>query len=319
MRGLAEGKGLADLSRPLLPFLLGGVLGACAPAEDHKLPETEQPLIEWIDEVRGQILRADTGSYVSPTRGEREDFEAALNTLLSGDEIEAMDLFAGIDYELGRLVDPKRRRHYLTLREDEDRGWGSLILRENPKWSSLNIQVPHPLYDRSSLELGRFLFENKEANSILIAGAHRHNITLSEGEIYGDADVAHYRENIFHVISNVMASSPKDLTVQIHGFALENHPDFPSDPPVDVIISDGYEVMKDGGSAASVSWRLENTAFEVRRCNETWQNLCGTDNVQGQDINQDGGSRGSFIHFEVSDDIRNDPDKRSRLVLNMLP
>lgn len=131
-----------------------------------------------------------------------------------------------------------------------------------------NVQVPHPVSDRDTEELGVRLLENTPSGSLVVAGAHR-RAGRSDA-----ADVAHREDSAFHSI--VVELQKRGVPgLQLHGFAES------SDRPYEAVVSGG-SAQSTSREASALADRLESEGLRVCR---GWSARCpleGTTNVQGR-------------------------------------
>lgn len=154
------------------------------------------------------------------------------------------------------------------------------------------MQVPHPVADAHSEELGVAILRGTPGGVLVLAGAHRE---------YGRgiaADVAHRRDTVFHAVCDALLK--RHLPgVQVHGFADDSVPGF------DAVTSTG---AGDRGRATgrAVADALEDRGMDACRA---WARDCpleGRTNMQGRAAAAAGVP---FLHIEFSRRVR-ESDKR---------
>ncbi|MGW3633543.1 hypothetical protein ACWD7F_25870 [Streptomyces sp. NPDC005122] len=166
------------------------------------------------------------------------------------------------------------------------RGWGRVYidLDHRPSWS---VQVPHPVFDRGTEQLGVRVLRGSPGGILVIAGAHR------KSGVGNSADVAHRRDTVFHAICAELARRGMP-GIQLHGFAASSAPGY------DVVTSTG------AGSAGRHDGRdladaLRTHGFRVCRA---WARSCpleGLTNMQGRVADDD---HVAFLHIEFSPTTR---------------
>ncbi|KOV69234.1 hypothetical protein [Streptomyces sp. MMG1121] len=229
--------------------------------------------------------------YRRPGRADRDDIAAAIGLLLDGHRGQAEQRLAQRDFTVRTVVDRPTGRHYAEVADRTDtavtpRGWGRVYvdLDHRPSWS---VQVPHPVFDRGSEQLGVRVLRGSPGGVLVIAGAHR------KAGVGNSADVAHRRDTVFHAICAELAR--RGLPgIQLHGFAAESAPGY------DVVASTG------AGTAGRPEGReladaLGAHGFEVCRA---WVRSCpleGRTNMQGRVADAD---HVPFLHVEFSPTVR---------------
>ncbi len=234
----------------------------------------------------------DTG-YRRPTRDDRRTLAESVALLLDGRRTAAEHRLADVDFAVRTIKDPVGGRRYAEVADrSEDgaapRGWGRVYIDlDSPvRWS---VQVPHPVADRYTEQLGARLFSRSPGGILVIAGAHR------DAGRRDTADVAHRRDSVFHAICAELVR--RGLPgVQLHGMADD------SAPRHDVVASTGRgrHAVSEGRDLADA---LKERGFDVCRA---WARSCpleGRSNVQGRaaafhDV--------PWLHIEFGPGIRED-------------
>lgn len=135
------------------------------PASDLYRPPSREELLFLDGEVVTPLLELAATGYADGA------FESA-----ALDELRAVAAAAAVfDYELVWYRHRPTAQDYVILAEDDAaprrRYWGTYVLRLGAARPYL-VQVPRPLFERSSFEYAVALFERLEASLLLIAGAH---------------------------------------------------------------------------------------------------------------------------------------------------
>ncbi|MFC9283581.1 hypothetical protein [Streptomyces collinus] len=239
------------------------------------------------------------GGFRPPGRTERETVAQGVTLLLDHHREQAEHRLAEVDFAVRTVVDTATGRRFAEVydRVDEGpspRGWGRVLLDlDHPvRWS---VQVPHPVADRDTEQLGVRVLRGAPGGLLVIAGAHRES---GEGNA---ADVAHRRDTVFHAICSELVA--RHLAgIQLHGFAQESAPRY------DVIASTGTGA--DGRAAGRrLADELGARHFSVCRA---WVRSCplpGRDNVQGREAAAEGVA---FLHVEFAPGPRTDPAASAR-------
>lgn len=196
-----------------------------------------------------------------------------------------------------------------------DRGWGTFIVNNAAK-RNLDIAIPHPLNEANTPEQGIAIFEDSEAGTFTMAGAHRRaNAAQSTcQQNHQVADVAHNVDNFFHQTLHVLIAHYEGLeqdftTMQFHGMAETTC------PGVDVYLTNGFSSFVQGASESITSLKVSlgaaHPSWVVTVPGDTPScGLSGTTNVQGRLANSvdadmvcsmpadENQIAGQFIHVE---------------------
>jgi hypothetical protein len=209
--------------------------GAKAPAA---LIDDSGSFVTLVNDLKGLAFGANSNLYVAPTVGQRNDFrtlaQGLWNAQTNADVLALVTPAANLGYDVVRLDD--NGTTYLGLREHltggvQTLGWGSYFVRQGQARDAM-VQVPHPLNDTNTPEVGARAFVQSEARGFVMAGAHRN----ANGS--GTADVADPIGSIFHEVhiawNGVDAGT---IAWQVHGFDWDLHTDFPVG--ADAVLSNG--------------------------------------------------------------------------------
>ncbi|MCZ4608248.1 hypothetical protein O3S80_31755 [Streptomyces sp. Lzd4kr] len=259
---------------------------------EHSVPQARE-----LVDLRDRILTytagfGPDGPYTPPGDSPREELARGVGHLLDGDAAGAERVLAPLGLGVTRLTDTDSGRRYdeiAALRPNSEAArWGRLYLTADSdvRW---NVQVPHPVSDRDTEELGVRLLENTPSGSLVVAGAHR-RAGRSDA-----ADVAHREDSAFHSI--VVELQKRGVPgLQLHGFAES------SDRPYEAVVSGG-SAQSTSGEASALADRLESEGLRVCR---GWSARCpleGTTNVQGRSAER---RHAGFLHVELAPDARDD-------------
>ncbi|WP_432192076.1 hypothetical protein [Streptomyces sp. bgisy027] len=261
---------------------------------EHSVPQARE-----LVDLRDRILTYTAGfgpdgpyPYTPPGDSRREELARGVGHLLDGDAARAERVLTPLGLGVTRLTDTDSGRRYdeiAALRPNgEAARWGRLYLTADSdvRW---NVQVPHPVSDRDTEELGVRLLEDTPSGSLVVAGAHRRAGRTDA------ADVAHREDSAFHTI--VVELQKRGVPgLQLHGFAES------SDRPYEAVVSGG-SAQSTTGEASALADRLESEGLRVCR---GWSARCpleGTTNVQGRSAER---RHAAFLHVELAPDARDD-------------
>lgn len=229
--------------------------------------------------------------YRRPGRSDREDIATGVGLLLDGHRKQAEKQLQQRDFTVRTVVDRTSGHRYAEVADRTDsavtpRGWGRVYidLDHRPSWS---VQVPHPVFDRGTEQLGVRVLRGSPGGVLVIAGAHR------KAGVGNSADVAHRRDTVFHAICAELARRGMP-GIQLHGFAADSAPGY------DVVTSTGAGSAgrQDGRDLADT---LGTHGFRVCRA---WVRSCpleGLTNMQGRVADDD---HVAFLHVEFSPTAR---------------
>ncbi|MFJ8540962.1 hypothetical protein ACIRFH_02900 [Streptomyces sp. NPDC093586] len=272
--------------------------GASPGTSTHASPHASRPKAREAADLRGRVLSytedlAPDGPYSPPDDDQRARLAEGIGSLLEGDAREAGRLLAPLGLGVTRLTDTGSGRRYdevAATGPGESARWGRLYLdADSPlRWSA---QVPHPVSDRDTEELGVRLLERTPGGALVLAGAHRR-------AGHGDADVAHREDSAFHGI--VLELQKRGVPgIQLHGFAESTTDRY------DAVLSTGT-AGSTPGEVSALADRMESRGLRICR---GWTAHCpleGTTNVQGRAA---GRRHATFVHLELAPGARGDgPD-----------
>ncbi|WP_432055014.1 hypothetical protein [Streptomyces sp. bgisy022] len=287
-------------------FTLIGLFGLIVPlsacqSESDPPPERTDPAARELVDLDSRILSYTAGfraggPYTPPDADERDRLARGVGHLLDGDARAAERSLRPIGLGVTRLTDTSSGRRYDEIAATGDGAsahWGRLYLNADStvRW---NVQVPHPVSDRNTEDLGVRLLEDTPGGALVLAGAHRRAGRTDA------ADVAHREDSAFH--TTVLELHKRGVPgVQLHGFAESTEDRY------DAILSTGA-AQGAPGEVAALADRLETDGLRVCR---GWSARCpleGRTNVQGKAAQR---RHATFVHVELTPDARGDgPDAR---------
>ncbi|WP_079137737.1 hypothetical protein [Streptomyces sp. PTY087I2] len=265
-------------------------------ADTSQAPEDTVPRARELVDLRSRILgytakfRADA-PYSPPGKAQRARLAKAVGSLLSGDAQEAERQLAPLGLGLTRLTDTDSGRRYDEIAATgpgESARWGRVYLNADStvRW---NVQVPHPVADRDTEDLGVRLLEQNPGGALVLAGTHRR----AGGN--GAADVSHREDSAFHTV--VVELQKRGVPgVQLHGFTDS------SDRPYDAVVSTGA-VETASAEVVALADRMDDDGLRVCRA---WVARCpleGRSNVQGRSAER---NHAGFVHLELARHARAD-------------
>ena len=190
-------------------------------------------------------------------------------------------------------------------------GWGTLIINTIPA-KQISIQAPHPKYDTNTLEQAAAIFEEIEAHTLVIAGAHRNSNAIDGCQSgYKISDVSHNVDNFFHVVTEEIINNTSDTVIQFHGMSAS------SCSGVDAYITHGVStipVVTDKATKIRNAFRALDGSVTINIPGDAPTcSLNATKNTVGRFINDSANActtsainyNGRFIHIEQKIALRN--------------
>ncbi|MGW2563604.1 hypothetical protein ACWCXB_31145 [Streptomyces sp. NPDC001514] len=244
----------------------------------------------------------DSG-YRRPSRDDRRTVAQGVGLLLDGHRERARQQLSAVDFEIRTVTDSATGRRYAEIADRAEdapspRGWGRVYvdLDTPARWS---VQVPHPVADQRTEQLGVSVLRGSRGGVMVVAGAHRR---AGRADV---ADVAHRTDSVFDAVCDELAE--RGLPgVQLHGFADDSAPGY------DVIASTGDDepARPEGRALAeALAEALREGGFDVCRA---WARSCpleGRSNVQGRKAAEEGVP---FLHIEFSNAVRTSREQAVR-------
>ncbi|MER8088439.1 hypothetical protein ABTZ57_25815 [Streptomyces sp. NPDC094048] len=287
------------LSTVVILVTLGALVAVLVPSGDRARHGPAAPDARDGDDLarrvteftRGTVARSD---YQRPLPAQRRTVAEAVGLFLDGHRAEAGRRLAEVDFGIRTFTDTGTGRRFAEIADraaEVRRGWGRVYvdLGTPARWS---VQVPHPVADTRSEQLGIGVLRARTGGVLVLAGAHRN---AGKGD---RADVAHRSDSVFDVVCDELVRR-RLPGLQVHGFADSTEPDY------DVIASTG---KGDQGRATArrTATALRREGFAVCRA---WARRCaleGRSNEQGRRAAADGVP---FLHMEFSRSVRDDEER----------
>ncbi len=251
--------------------------------------------------------RRGSEAYVVPTQSDVEAMKLVLDkvnewlrTAQDGKLAEAAALAAQMKYRLRRFNDPSLARVFIVLLEDSsvNRGWGTYLfyLMPDGQYRNLLIEVPHPLFDVNTPEVGILAYIKSEAMGFLIAGAHRYSNRDNS------SDVPWAPLSIFNMVHQQFTDLGS-VAIQVHGFVQTQTRNYPQ-----IILSRGDGVTT--GPIATFASLLRERGFTVGTYDGLQYGDLSGNNQQSKYSRSVGAV---FIHMEMERPIRDDKSKYSQV------
>ncbi|MCW7990785.1 hypothetical protein XF35_37405 [Streptomyces platensis subsp. clarensis] len=271
------------------------IITACS-GQPPKKPDHPAPTPRGTLDLKQHIAEFTSGmgprsGYRAPTGPQQRAVADGVGLFLDGHRAQAGQRLADVGFRIRTLTDQVTGRRYAELADAADtgtatRGWGRVYvdLAAPSRWS---VQVPHPVADAHSEDLGVAILRGTPGGVLVLAGAHR---AAGQGLA---ADVAHRRDTVFHAVCDALLKR-RLPGVQVHGFADDSVPGY------DAVTSTGAG-NRGRATGRAVADALDDSGIDACRA---WARDCpleGRTNMQGRAAAAAGVP---FLHIEFSRDIR---------------
>lgn len=279
------------------------IITACS-GQPPKKPDHPAPTPRGTLDLKQHIAEFTSGmgprsGYRAPTGPQQRAVADGVGLFLDGHRAQAGQRLADVGFRIRTLTDQVTGRRYAELADAADtgtatRGWGRVYvdLTAPSRWS---VQVPHPVADAHSEDLGVAILRGTPGGVLVLAGAHR---AAGQGLA---ADVAHRRDTVFHAVCDALLKR-RLPGVQVHGFADDSVPGY------DAVTSTGAG-NRGRATGRAVADALDDSGIDACRA---WARDCpleGRTNMQGRAAAAAGVP---FLHIEFSRDIRGSSKRISR-------
>lgn len=250
-----------------------------------------------FQEIVSHMPGSGSNGYQPPTQQEIDDFGQVFEYMKSGNYSAVQPILDQYGYQFYRFhhTGENPDTFYLIYEPAPiTRGWGMYVIRENFD-RNVHVQVPHPLFDINTPQVGARSFVRHRMRFYSIAGAHR----FSNGPQGTNpvSDVARDHPSIFQRAHEVWAEAE---ALQLHGFN-DSNPIYDGYP--DVVISNG--TIHPQPVLYTLADLLEERNIPAGVYDENTMNdlslLAATQNPQGQWSAANGHT---FIHYEMARYLR---------------
>lgn len=240
----------------------------------------------------------DEGSsmvYVAPTASQRGSWQNAITKILQGQYAAAADSLDnnGLGYRLTQFV-AGAKTYYIASKDGASGNyWGTYVFSPSAARACVSFQAPHPLHDAMTGEQATYMFRQLDAQSLMVAGAHRCLNSTPSGCAgttdacgnnvpYRISDMAHTLESVFQTTTEVLANNaPNRRFIQLHGFEKTSNDPF-------FIISNGTRQTPNHDFVEQLGESLETAGgwnYEAPHLDTSYNKLIATTNTQGRFLN----------------------------------
>lgn len=258
----------------------------------HSQTISKGNLFELIKSIRNAMPTAGTNKFKIPVRQDLDAFKHIFTKLKFNDTTGIIETIKQYNYKIIEYTDTLVNKSFIILLEENpiQNGWGTYIYSKNST-NDITIEVPHPIWDTNTWDVGIKTFLKINAKWYIMAGTHRYANTDSS------SDVAHTDKSIFNIAHQTIATL---ISIQIHGFNKSNniYAGYP-----DIVISNGTLYPQE------ILYRLANnfktfnfsTGVFDKATYTQLSRLGATTNVQGIWSNK---NSKIFIHIEFDFPLR---------------
>lgn len=186
-----------------------------------------------FQEVLNHMPVSGSNGYQPPTEAEINDFGLVFQYMKNGQHEliqPILDQYGYVFLRFNHTAENPDTFYLIYEPAPITRGWGMYVLRPNYS-KNVHVQVPHPLFDTNTPQVGARSFVRHRMRYYSIAGAHR----FANGEQGTNpvSDVARNHPSIFQRVHQVWSDAQ---VLQLHGF---NDSNSIYDGYPDVVISNG--------------------------------------------------------------------------------
>ncbi|MCE1189481.1 MAG: T9SS type A sorting domain-containing protein [Ignavibacteria bacterium] len=256
--------------------------------------DTSGSLNALVTYVVSKMPGMGANAFIVPTNTELSVFASSFSFIASKNYAPVTGMVAAYGYSFYKFYDVNVRDTFYVLKENVpvQRGWGTYIYCASSQ-NNLMIEIPHPLWDKNTWDVGIRTFLATKARWYSLSGTHRYCNTDSS------SDVAHETQTVFYKSHQTIACP---LAVQPHGF---DGTDATYSGYPDVVISNGtktpvtlHYTVRDAYVAAGFTAGVFSTSTY-----SSLNKLGATTNVEGQWSNANGKT---FVHIEHDYPLRKD-------------
>ena len=285
----------------MLLAVVAAPAGATRPVVPAALLAESGDLQQLVVGYKATLPGSDSQAFVQPTAAEADQVVAAVQLARAGDLAGAAATLDPLGYDLMVLQDTGGSGEHLVLRERVPcaRCWGLYVLSRAPTACNVLVEVPHPLFDGNTPELGIEAYARSGAEAFLMAGTHRY----ANGRNSPVSDMARNQSSVFQRLHEAL-SDPATHALNYHGFAQ------PDPPCPAVVLSSGSRQAHPELFALQAALEAHGESAGVYD-GVLYPNLVGGLNPQGQYTRAIGGR---FYHMEHERALRQSPARRSNAV-----
>ena len=174
--------------------------------------DLEGSVVRFADNIPG---RGSEGMGL-PTDEQAGRFIDGIRAAQAGRPERAGELVGPMDYRVRTVVDSDTGRTASVFEEQRaadgswPHGWGMYVVARHPV-RRLVVEVPHPVFDIGTAQIGVAAFRKAGAAVLLVPGTHRY------ANRDGSSDVAHEDRTMFARVNRALVAKG-DVVLQPHGF-----------------------------------------------------------------------------------------------------
>jgi hypothetical protein len=285
--------------KSLVPYpILIFVLLVCQIANSQTVLQGD--IIQYLKVIRSWMPGQGSEAFVIPSDQDIATFQEVFINVKENNFENIQSVLTPFNYSFFQFYDQASTETLYVIVENTptQRGWGTFIYYPTSQ-KNIMIEVPHPIWDTNTWEMGIKTFMTIKAKWFIMAGTHRYANSDSS------SDMSHVTQSIFYTAHTTIASY---RAVQIHGFSKSNNPGYP-----DVVMSNGTRYPPNEIYNLQTNYRLVGFSVGVYSASTSSAlgNLGATTNKQGQWSNSHGKL---FFHIEHDNPLRTEPVKMNQAI-----
>ena len=260
-------------------------------------------LAAFLADYKATLPLLESYAFAEPNEVEVAQIVEAAGAALAGEPDAAAALLEPLGYDLVLYSDTATGGSHLMLRErvPARRCWGLYLLNRSATARNVAVEVPHPIWDALTPEMGLDAYLRLDARYFAMAGAHRYANGKGKGSV---SDMARNPRSLFQAMHRALTDAEAHV-LQYHGFKADNHPGYPN-----VVLSNGSpqphpELFR---LRAEMEPRGETVGIFD---GDNWRRLGATGNLQGRHTRSIGGR---FYHLEQRYGVRARLERRSAMI-----
>jgi hypothetical protein len=257
-------------------------------------------IVQYVKVIRSWIPGQGSEAFVIPSDQDIAAFQEIFLNVKENNFKNIQSVLTPFNYSFFKFYDQASTETLYVIVENTppQRGWGTFIYYPN-SLKNIMVEVPHPIWDINTWEMGINTFMTINAKWFIMAGTHRY------ANSDGSSDMAHVTQSIFHTAHTTIASY---RAVQIHGFSKTNNPGYP-----DVVMSNGTRYPPNEIYNLQTNYRSEGFSVGVYSASTSSAlgNLGATTNKQGQWSVSHGKL---FYHIEHDNPLRTESAKMNQAI-----
>lgn len=249
-------------------------------------------LIYYAAKQRNKVRRA----YHAPADDQIRIFKEAVNHVLHSQFAAAIKSASSIGYTLKSIAHTNGSTYYsLESTDTKHRAWGTYIFYLGDDKKNYLIEVPHPVEEKNTTNIGINTFIDGDAVAFLLSGTYKKS-----------EDVTLDAKSIFQAVhEEVISVQGFTVTLQIHGFSRKAYPQ--------IILTSGTPIAISEMDALTNEFLMNNFTVGIYDGTQ-YSDYGATQNEQAKYTNSTGSS---FVGIYLNQAVHNSQEK-GNLVINSI-